>query len=91
MAKLKDDVVLTVVLADGEGFRKGTAKAKLLAMSQELGEFTKPDWIKAAGELFVEKGLESAIYDKSGLEGWAKAWWNEFYTKHGVFRPQDEA
>ena len=89
--KLKDNVTLHVVMAEGEGYRVGTTKSKLLAMSKEIGTFTKLEWLEKAAEAFVEGGWESAIEEKHGTTGWAKAWFNEFYNKHHIFQPVDES
>ena len=90
MAKLGNDVVLTVVLVANQGFRIGTAKAKLIGMSQELGQFTKQAWIDRACEFYTEAGLESVMVANHDKVYWAKAWFAEFYTKAGVFQPLED-
>lgn len=87
MSKLKDNVTLSVVLGEGESFKKGTAKQALLEMSIELNTFTKAEWLAKAAELY-DTGViaHSLIYEKRGTTGWGKAWFNEFYNKHKVFQ-----
>lgn len=86
--KLNANVTLQVVMAEGEGYRVGTTKSALLAMSKEVGTFTKTEWLVKACELYDNgKMAQSAIADKHGSIGWAKAWFNEFYNKHKVFQP----
>jgi hypothetical protein len=88
--KLKDNVTLQVVMAEGEGYRVGTTKSRLLTMSKEAGTFTKLEWLAKASELYDNGEIaESAIANRSGTIGWAKAWFNEFYNKHHIFQPVD--
>jgi len=87
MSKLKDNVTLSVVIGEGESYKKGTTKQQLLEMSLELGTFTKAEWLTKAAELY-DSGVvaHSLIKEKSGTTGWGKAWFNEFYNKHKIFQ-----
>lgn len=68
-------------------YRLGSAKRVLMewAMEQKEG-FTKDEFLQAAMELREEGKLESVMPPMT----MARAWWNEFYSKYGVFIPVEE-
>lgn len=89
MAKLQADTILTVNMG-GRTFKKGTTKDKLIAMSVELGSFTKEQWLAEAVERYeLGSYAHSMIVENNSTLYWAKAWWNEFYAKAEVFEPTD--
>jgi len=87
MSNLKDNVTLQVVIGEGESYKPGTTKQQLLEMSLELQTFTKAEWLAKASELFDTGNVAySRIQEKRGNIGWGKAWFNEFYNKHKIFK-----
>ncbi len=87
MPKLNDTTKLRIELAEGQSFREGTTKQLLLEKALEIQEFTKAEFIQFASELFEEKELTSKIQKDKGTTAWAKAWFNEFFNKHEIFKP----
>ncbi len=67
-------------------YRPGSAKRVLMdwAMAQE--SFTKDEFLAAAEELHAT-GQVASVMASAVM---ARAWWNEFYSKYGVFIPCDE-
>ena len=94
--RISDNVLLEVVIGEGQGFRSGTAKAKLLEMAQEMGTFTKLEFLQKAVELYPDLGVVSRIAEnaeKAGKDGkmaWSKAWFSELANKAKVFVPATE-
>ena len=91
MPKLNETTKLRIDLAEGQSFRAGTTKQLLLEKAIEANEFTKTEFIEFAKELFEEKGLSSKIEQDRGITAWAKAWFNEFFNKHEIFKPIEQS
>jgi hypothetical protein len=64
-------------------FRFGSIKRHLMSWAIEQVEFTKVEFLA-----YVVEQLESGeITSKMVPDTCSKAWWNEFYAKHKVFKP----
>lgn len=67
-------------------YRLGSAKRVLMAWAMEQESFTKDEFLAAAMELRAEGKLDSVMPPVT----MARAWWNEFFSKYGVFLPCEE-
>ena len=64
-------------------FRFGSIKRHLMAWAIETQSFTKAEFLT-----YVQEQLEQGEFEsKMAPDTCAKAWWNEFYAKHKVFKP----
>lgn len=69
--------------AESNSFRHGSIKRHLMAWALERGEFTKVEFLE-----FVIAQLDAGEFaSKMAPDTCSKAWWNEFYAKHKVFKP----
>ncbi len=67
-------------------YRLGCAKRVLMGWALEQESFTKQEFLAAAEEMHQE-GKVASVMASAVM---ARAWWNEFYSKYGVFVPAEE-